>query len=88
MTDTPDSTSTDSRSPDPQGQAALMLVESLIHQLIANATLSIDQAIKVVVVATEVKKVFAEETDERRAALDESLAILDAIAASLRVDAR
>ena len=41
---------------DAQGAAALLLVESLIHGLVANSALSIREAIDIVDVATEVER--------------------------------
>lgn len=41
---------------DAQGAAALLLVESLIHGLVANSALSIQEAIDIVDVATQVER--------------------------------
>lgn len=72
--------------PDAHGQAAILLVESLIHGLIARSVLSVGEAVEIVNVAREVKQEFADEMGEPRGIMEHSLAILDAIHASLSID--
>ena len=73
--------------PDAHGQAALLLVESLLHSLIARSVLSVEQAIEVVEVAADVKGEIAADQGDSPATLRRSLVMLDAIAASLKFDA-
>ncbi len=73
--------------PDAHGQAALLLVESLLHSLIARSVLSVEQAIEVVEVAADVKGEIAADRGDSAATLRRSLVMLDAIVASLKFDA-
>ena len=73
--------------PDAHGQAALLLVESLLHSLIARSVLSVEQAIEVVEVAADVKGEIAAERGDSPETLRRSLVMLDAIVASLKFDA-
>lgn len=74
-------------SPDPHGQAALFLVESLLHTLIDKNALSVDEAVAVVETAAEVKAEIAPDLGDTPELLEKSLDLLSAIAASLRYDA-
>lgn len=68
---------------DPHGRAALVLVDSLIHALVEEGTLTGEQAIEVVHDAATVQA----ETDYREQdaeRLHDSLAMLEQIAASLQ----
>lgn len=69
------------------GPAALLLVESLIHQLCENATITTNQAIEVTERAASVQGERAEAADGAGAQLWRSHALLAAIAASLKIDA-
>lgn len=71
---------------DPHGHAALLLVESLIHGLCENATLSVGQAVEITERAVDVQSDQAEAADGAGAPLWRSHALLSSIAASLRVD--
>ncbi len=73
-------------SPDPMGQAALLLVESLLHGLVARSALSVADAVEIVETAAEVKAEIAEDLGDTPAAMRESLALLGAIHASLSID--
>ena len=75
------------REPDAHGQAAMLLVESLIHGLIARALISTEEAIEIVTMAAEVKAEVAAELGDSPATLGRSLALLEAISHSLRGDA-
>lgn len=88
MTDPVISSSTTpvSGQPDAHGQAALLLVESLVHALIAKSTLSVEEAVEVIDVAAEIKVLVAEEQHERPEPAAASLALLTAMAGSLRRD--
>lgn len=72
--------------PDAHGQAAMLLVESLIHALVARSALTVAEAIEVVDVAAEVKAESGEELGDTPTTLKRSLALLRAISASLRLD--
>ncbi|GAA4023372.1 hypothetical protein GCM10022280_25120 [Sphingomonas swuensis] len=71
---------------DAHGRAALLLVESLLHGLIARNVIAIADAVEIVAVAAEV----AEESAHDRGADPESLAgpivLLEAIGTSLAID--
>jgi uncharacterized protein YoaH (UPF0181 family) len=75
------------REPDAHGQAAMLLVESLIHGLIARSVISTGEAIEIVAVAAEVKAEVAAELGDSPATMRRSLALLDAISASLKLEA-
>ena len=74
------------RAPDASGQAALLLVESLLHALIARSLVSVVEAIEVVQVARTVKVEMAEEAGEARNSMLRSLEMLRAIETSLAGD--
>lgn len=74
------------RGPDAHGQAALLLVESLIHGLVARDVLSVSDAVEVVEIATEVKTQIAADLGDSPATLRKSLAILQSISTSLKSD--
>ncbi|MBA2935231.1 hypothetical protein HZF05_14175 [Sphingomonas sp. CGMCC 1.13654] len=72
--------------PDPHGQAALLLVESLLHGLIEKRTLTIEEAVVIVDIAADVKAEIAADIGDAPHALQKSLSLLKSIAASLRHD--
>ncbi len=72
--------------PDAHGQAAMLLVESLIHGLIARDVLTVADAVEVVDVAAEVKADIAGDLGDSPANLRRSLGLLKAISASLNRD--
>lgn len=74
------------RAPDAHGQAAMLLIESLIHSLIGRKLISVNDAIEIVEVATEVKSDIGEELGELPATLQKSINLLQAISASLRTE--
>jgi len=74
------------REPDAHGQAAMLLVESLIHGLIAKSVLSLPEAIDIVETAAEVKHEVAVDLGDSPRTMQQSLAMLDAISASLALD--
>lgn len=74
------------RGPDPHGQAAMLLVESLMHGLVARSVISVADAVEIVGIAAEVKEAVAADLGDSRATMVESLAILDGIQASLAND--
>lgn len=71
---------------DPAGHAALLLVESLIHALVARKLISVEDAVEIVAVAAEVNSEIGEELGDTPHSLSRSLAILEAINASLSRD--
>jgi len=75
------------REPDAHGQAALLLVESLIHDLVGRAVITVEEAIEIVEVAAEVKAEVAAELGDSPATMRHSLALLESISRSLRGDA-
>ena len=62
--------------PDAQGQAALLLIESLIHSLLDNGALTKDQALEALDSAAEVKEESVGERKEAAKTLRKSLSIL------------
>lgn len=63
-------------SPDAQGQAALLLIESLIHSLLDNGALTKDQALEAIGSAMQVKEESASEEKEPSGTLRRSLGLL------------
>ncbi len=72
--------------PDPHGQAAILLVESLIHALVARSVISMEDAIEVVTVALDAKIEIAHEFGCRDDTMDKSVALLARIRQSLSND--
>ena len=82
---TRDSSFGDDRSPipDAQGQAALLLIESLIHSLLDNGALTKEQAIQALDSAYEVKEESAADRKEASATLLKSLGLLQSMRISI-----
>ena len=80
-------TAAPAREPDAHGQAALLLVESLLHDLVARSVLSVEEAIEIVEIAAEVKAEVAAELGDSPATMRHSLVLLEAIGRSLKGDA-
>lgn len=76
-----------SEAPDAHGQAAMLLVESLIHNLIERSVLNVAQAIEIVSIAMDVKTEIAADLGDDDDSRDRSLALLSSIRGSLRTDA-
>ena len=74
------------REPDAHGQAAMLLVESLMHGLIARSVISTQEAIEIVDMAAEVKAEVAAELGDSPTTMGRSLALLEAISRSLGGD--
>ena len=72
--------------PDAHGQAALMLVESLIHALVDKTTFNAGEALTIVATAIELKAELAMEYEESAAKLQKSLDLLEKISASIRTE--
>ena len=73
-------------SPDAHGQAAMLLVESLIHGLITRSVITPADAVEIVEIATEVKEEIAFTLGDSPASLEKSLRLLQAISDSLKPD--
>ena len=73
-------------SSEEHGHAALLLIESLIHGLCENSTLSNSAAVEIAERAASVQFDQAEAADGAGAPLWRSHALLSSIAASLRID--
>lgn len=71
---------------DAHGQAAFILVESLIHELCENGTLSASEAIEIVERAVEVQEEVAQGAGGAAQPMWRSHMLLTAIAKSLRAD--
>lgn len=74
------------RGPDAHGQAAMLLVESLLHGLIARSVINVEDAIEIVGVAAEVKEEVAADVGDSAANMRRSLVLLGSISASLKND--
>lgn len=72
--------------PDAHGQAAMLLVESLIHGLIGRYVITVAEAVEVVDIAAEVKADIAGDLGDSPANLRKSLGLLKAISVSLSRD--
>ena len=72
--------------PDAHGQAALLLVESLIHGLIARSVITVADAVEIVGVATDVKAEISADPGDTPATRRKSLDPLSAISMSLAHD--
>ena len=76
----------DKQIPDAHGQAAMLLVESLIHGLIANSVISVTDAVEIVRTAADVQQEIANDCENAPASMEKSLTILGAICTSLSND--
>ena len=74
--------------PEAHGQAAMLLVESLIHGLIARSILPVEEAIDIVTVAIDVQLDVSTDRGDHDDATNKSLAMLRAIRRSLSRDVR
>lgn len=75
-----------SHSSDTHGQAALVLVESLIHGLVERSVLTTVDAIEIIEAAMEVQADVAEAADGAGAKMWQSHLLLSAMSESLRHD--
>lgn len=76
-----------SREPDAHGQAALLLVESLLHGLVDSSVISIPEAVEIVEVAAEVEADQAADRSTPPEMMRHSRDLLAAIGTSLKLDA-
>lgn len=72
--------------PDSHGQAALLLVEGLIHGLVARSVLKVEDALDILDSAATVQVDIAEVADGAAPQMWHSHALITAIADSLRID--
>jgi hypothetical protein len=72
--------------PDAHGQAAMLLVESLIFGLIERAVISVRDAVEIVELAAEVKAEIAIDLGESPEALRRSLGLINSISSGLQQD--
>lgn len=68
--------------PDAHGQAALLLAESMLHALVEQRLISVDEAIATVRSAAEVKEERAQAEGESKKRMEASLVLLEQIAGS------
>ena len=74
------------REPDAHGQAALLLVESILHGLIEQEVFSVAKAVELVDIAAEVKRDIGADLGDSAPMLRRSLTLLAAIGNSPRSD--
>lgn len=72
--------------PDAHGQAAMLLVESLVHGLIARQVITVADAVEIVDTAAEVKADIGGDLGDSPANQRKSLGLLTAISNSLQRD--
>lgn len=72
--------------PDPHGQAALLLAESMLHGLIERAVITTADAVEIVAIAAEVKAEVGDAALESERVVAKSLQLLTAIRQSIELD--
>jgi hypothetical protein len=72
--------------PDAHGQAAILLVESLIHALVARSVISLEDAMEVITVALDVKTEIAVDLGDIDDTTDKSAALISRMLQSLTND--
>lgn len=75
-------------TPDAHGQAALLLVESLIHTLAARSIVPLADAIETVTVAIDARIDIVVDRGDADDTADRAVSLLAAIRSSLAIDAR
>ena len=71
---------------DPYGRAAILLVESLIHGLVARSVLTVSEAIEITDIAADVRSEIAADQREPAVTTRKSLLLIESIGRSLRLD--
>lgn len=71
---------------DAHGQAAILLVESLIHALVARSVLSSADAADLIAIAIDAKKEMSSDIGTNDDKLDRPLALLYSILSSIQID--
>lgn len=74
------------REPDAYGQAALLLVESMLHGLVEQSVFTVAKAVDLVDIAADVKADIGAELGDSAPTQQRSLALLAAISSSLQID--
>lgn len=74
------------RAPDPHGQAAMLLVESLIHGLIERNVLSVAEAVEIIEVAEAIEIEIIDEQGQASSGATKSTQLLRAMSVSLKPD--
>ena len=77
-----------SDEPDAHGQAALILIESILHALVEKDVLTTHEALDAIHTAHEVKTEIATRAHESESRMQESLELLKRIAMTFEVDLR
>lgn len=72
--------------PDANGQAAILLIESLLHGLIERSVITVADAVSFVEAACDVREEIGHELSEAPDSMAKSLTTLRSIASSLRFD--
>ena len=75
-----------SRESDTHGRAALLLVESLIHGLIARSVLSVAEGVEVMEVALDTQIAISDDADAPSASMRKVAALLSSLLHSLSMD--
>ena len=71
---------------DAYGRAALLLVESLIHGLVARSVLSVPEAVEIMEVALETQEAIAQDAAHPTPSMHKATALLSSLVHSLRMD--
>ena len=74
-------------TPDPHGAAALSLIESLIHFLVDRAGMAHADAVGVIQIAADAKSEISRDHGDGMVVEPQAVSLLNAIAASLAIDA-
>ncbi len=72
--------------PEAHGRAALLLVESLIHGLIARSIFSVAEAVGIVEIALDAQIAIGDDAGQPTASMQKATALLSTLAATLRID--
>lgn len=77
---------TQNYSPDPYGRAAILVVESLIHGLVARSIIRVAEAVEILDIAAEVEGDVSAEQGVPSATTRKAVALIDAMSSSLRME--
>ncbi len=81
-----DAVSGTTAGPDAHGQAAILLIESLIHGLIARSVISVAEAMEIIDIAAEAKEEIGIDRGDSSATMEKSRRVLEAMSISLSFD--
>ena len=73
---------------DAHGRAALLLVESLIHSLVARSVLSVAEGVEVMEIALEAQEAIVQDAPDPTPSMRHATALLKSLVHSLRMDLR